>query len=52
MRIAAVGWKPTLLMHDFQVDFAMYEFGDEFVAGYGIGSGHVQSLPTLVDQKT
>jgi hypoxanthine phosphoribosyltransferase len=51
VKIATVGWKPALLMDGFKVDFAMFEFGDEFVAGYGIGNSSIKASADLMDAR-
>ena len=51
VKIATVGWKPALLMDGFKVGFAMFEFGDEFVAGYGIGNSSIKASAELMDAR-
>ena len=50
VELASAGWKPELLITDFPTDFALYEFSDEFVTGYGIGKGSLKSSRYLVER--
>lgn len=49
IRTCAIGIKRKLLIPEFTVDYTCFEFTDEVVVGYGIGSGNDKSLPFLID---
>ena len=47
--LCAVGNKPALMRDDVDLPFCMYQFSNEWVAGYGIGSGPEKSSTALLD---
>lgn len=47
--LCAVGSKPALMRDDVDLPFCMYQFSNEWVAGYGIGSGPEKSSTALLD---
>ena len=49
IEICAVGIKPTAREVGLEVKYNLFEFENEWVAGYGIGSGTDRSQPYLFD---
>tara|TARA_Y100000590_G_scaffold451173_1_gene592046 strand:+ start:153 stop:665 length:513 start_codon:yes stop_codon:yes gene_type:complete len=47
--IVCIGIKPDLTRKDLPHTFSLFEFANEWVEGYGIGSGKNKSLRFLVD---
>ena len=51
IEICAVGVKPSLLDANLDVKYSMFEFGKEWVTGFGIGKGIERSKPFLYDAR-
>lgn len=49
IEICAVGTKPAAKEVELEVKYNLFEFENEWVAGYGIGSGTERSKPFLFD---
>ena len=47
--LCAVGSKPALMKDEVDLPFCMYQFSNEWVAGYGIGNGPEKSSTALLD---
>lgn len=47
--LAAVGVKPHLISVELPLKYHLYEFKDQWVAGFGIGDSSLRPLPYLVD---
>lgn len=50
IKICALGVKPKLLIPDLIIDYSCFEFADEVVVGYGIGTGHEKCFPFLINK--
>jgi hypoxanthine phosphoribosyltransferase len=51
LELCVIGSKPSELAVDLPIKYRLYEFGNEWVAGYGIGHGAEKALPHLVNLK-
>ena len=51
LAVCALGVKKRLLTADLTVEYSAFEFGDEIVVGYGVGSGSEKTLPFLADSR-
>ncbi|MGP1666285.1 MAG: phosphoribosyltransferase [Rhodanobacter sp.] len=51
LELCAIGSKPAELAVDLPIKYRLYEFGKEWVAGYGIGHGVEKASPDLLDLK-
>ena len=51
LKLCAIGVKKEQIKVDLNIDFHMFDFKDEWVEGYGIGSNSNKCLPYLVDIK-
>ena len=49
LKLCAIGVKKDQMEVDLAIDFHMFEFSDEWIEGYGIGSDANKCLPHLVD---
>lgn len=49
--LCALGWKPKALAVELDVHYAAFEFGDEIVAGYGVGKGSERAWPYLAEHR-
>mgnify|MGYP006137741225 CR=1 FL=1 len=49
IKLCSIGVKKRLLEVDIKIDYHLFEFGDEWIEGYGIGSCKTKCLPYLVD---
>lgn len=52
IKLCALGIKKSLIEVDLNTDYYMFEFKDEWVEGYGIGSDNNKCLPYLVDARS
>ncbi len=51
LQICAVGIKPKMLLPSLSVKYCLFEFTNEWIIGYGIGSGVDQTSFALFDKK-
>lgn len=49
LEICALGIKPSALKVDMSIRYSLFEFGEEWIEGYGIGSGANKVYPGLID---
>ena len=49
LELCALGKKPRMMAVDLPVKYSLFEFGEEMVAGYGIGKGEERASPHLLD---
>ena len=47
--LCVIGNKPSELAVDLPIKYRLFEFGNEWVAGYGMGKGRENTLENLVD---
>ena len=52
IKICAVGVKNESVAVDLIVDYRLFDFTDEWIEGYGIGSDFTKCLPYLVDKRS
>ncbi len=51
LEICVIGFKPLKLVAEFPIKYSLFEFGDEWVTGYGIGSGNEKVSMNLIDAR-
>ena len=52
LELCAIGSKPAELAVELQIKYQLFEFGTEWVAGYGIGHGAERASADLMDIST